>query len=84
MSMNRVSSEAARLPEGERKALAVRALTEWQVITERADELGVSRKFVRTRTHRLDAALDATFARRAVRQLTGGVRQYCSVRLTSR
>ena len=62
MTMNRVSGAAARLPEGERKALAVRALTGSESITELADEIGVSRKFVYTQTHRAGAALDAAFA----------------------
>ena len=62
MTMNRVSGAAARLPEGERKALAVRALRGLESITELADEIGVSRKFVYTQTHRAGAALDAAFA----------------------
>ena len=56
MSMNRVSGAAARLPEAERKALAVRALRGLESITELADEIGVSRKFVYTQTHRAGAA----------------------------
>ena len=62
MSMNRSGGAAARLPEGERKALAVRALRGLESITELADEIGVSRKFVYTQTHRAGAALDAVFA----------------------
>ena len=62
MSMNRSGGAAARLPEGERKALAVRALTGSESITELADELGVIRKFMYTQTHRAGAALDEAFA----------------------
>ena len=62
VTMSRVSGAAARLPEGERKALAVRALTGSESITELADEIGVSPKFVYTQTHRAGAALDAAFA----------------------
>ena len=62
MTMNRVSGAAARLPEAERKALAVRALRGLESITELADEIGVSRKFVYTQTHRAGAVLDAAFA----------------------
>ena len=62
MNMNRSVGAAAKQAEGERKALAVLALAGSESITELADELGVSRKFVYTQTHRAGAALDEAFA----------------------
>ncbi|MBW8831246.1 MAG: hypothetical protein JF606_17850 [Burkholderiales bacterium] len=44
--MNRSGGAAAKLPEGERKVLAVRALAGSESITELATEHGVSRRFV--------------------------------------
>ena len=44
--MNRSGSVAARLPERERRDLAVRALASSESITDLAAEHGVSRKFV--------------------------------------
>ena len=46
MNMNRSVGAAAKLAEGQRKALAVLALAGSESITELADVLGVSRKFV--------------------------------------
>ena len=51
----------ATVPEGERKALAVRALRGSQAITALACELGVSCKFVYVQTRRANAALDEAF-----------------------
>ncbi|MBW8833073.1 MAG: sigma-70 family RNA polymerase sigma factor [Burkholderiales bacterium] len=59
--MNRSCGAAAKLPEGERKVLAVRALAGSESITELATEHGVSRKFVYEQTHRANVALDAAF-----------------------
>lgn len=65
MNMNRSVGAAAKLAEGERKALAVLALAGSESITELADELGVSRKFVYVQTQRANAALDEAFPRAA-------------------
>ena len=62
MTMNRSGGAAARLPEGERKALAVRALTGSESITNLADELGVSRKFVYAQSLRASTALTEAFS----------------------
>lgn len=62
MTMNRSDGAASKLPEGQRKALAVRALAGSESITGLADELGVSRKFVYTQTGRASAALDEAFS----------------------
>ncbi|MBW8832146.1 MAG: hypothetical protein JF606_22575, partial [Burkholderiales bacterium] len=59
--MNRSGGAAAKLPEGDRKVLAVRALAGSKSITELATEHGVSRKFVYEQTHRANVALDAAF-----------------------
>ena len=61
MNMNRVSGAAEKLLEGERKALAVRVLTGLESITDLADELGVSRKFVYAQSLRESTALTEAF-----------------------
>ena len=60
--MNRSGSVAAKLPQSERRDLAVRALARSESITDLAAELGVSRKFVYEQSHKAIAALDEAFA----------------------
>jgi len=60
--MNRSDSVAAKLPEWQRKALAVQALAKAESITELAAGHGVSRKFAYAQTQRAGAALDEAFA----------------------
>ena len=62
MDMNRISGAAEKLLEGERKALAVRVLTRSDSITDLADELGVSRKFVYAQSLRASTALTEAFS----------------------
>ena len=63
--MNRSGSVAARLPESERRDLAVRALARSESIPDLAAEHGVSRKFVYEQKGKASAALDEAFAIRA-------------------
>ena len=44
--MNRSAGAAAKLPESERKKLAIQALAGSETISELSAQLGVSRKFV--------------------------------------
>lgn len=60
--MNRSGSVAARLPESERRDLAIRALTSSESVTDLAAEHGVSRKFVYEQKDKAIAALDEAFA----------------------
>lgn len=60
--MNRSGSVAARLPESERRDLAVRALARSESITDLAAEHGVSRKYVYEQKGKASAALDEAFA----------------------
>ena len=60
--MNRSGSVAARLPESERRGLAVRALASSESIPDLAAEHGVSRKFVYEQKGNASAALDEAFA----------------------
>ena len=53
---------AARLPESERRDLAVRALASSESIPDLAAEYGVSRKFVYEQKGKASAALDEAFA----------------------
>jgi hypothetical protein len=53
---------AARLPERERKDLAIHALAGSETVTHLAARHGVSRKFVYQQTHKARAALDDAFA----------------------
>ncbi len=63
--MNRSGSVAARLPESERRDLAVRALARSESITDLAAEHGVSRKYVYEQKGKASAALDEAFAMNA-------------------
>jgi hypothetical protein len=60
--MNRSGSVAARLPESERRDMAVRALARSESITDLAAEHGVSRKYVYEQKGKASAALDEAFA----------------------
>ena len=59
--MDRCVGAAARLPEGERKDLAILALARSATVSELAARHGVSRKFVYQQTHKAEAALDDGF-----------------------
>ena len=59
--MDRCVGAAARLPEGERKDLAILALARSATVSELAARHGVSRKFVYQQTHKAEAALDDAF-----------------------
>jgi hypothetical protein len=56
--MNRSAGAAAKLPESERKKLAVRALAGSETISELSARLGVSRKFVYAQRGKASDALD--------------------------
>jgi len=60
--MDRCVGAAARLPEGDRKDLAVLALARSATVSDLAARHGVSRKFVYQQTHKAEAALDDAFA----------------------
>jgi hypothetical protein len=59
--MDRCVGTAARLPESERKDLAVLALARSATVSDLAARHGVSRKFVYQQTHKAEAALDDAF-----------------------
>jgi len=59
--MDRCVGAAARLPESDRKDLAVQALAQSATISDLAARHGVSRKFVYQQTHKAAAALDDAF-----------------------
>ena len=59
--MDQCVSAAARLPESERKDLAVLALARSATVSDLAVQHGVSRKFVYQQTHKAEAALDEAF-----------------------
>lgn len=59
--MDRCVGAAARLPESERKDLAVSALGRSATISDLAVQHGVSRKFVYQQSHKAQAALDDAF-----------------------
>ncbi len=59
--MDRCVGAAARLPESERKDLAVQALAQSATISDLAARHGVSRKFVYQQTHKARVALDDAF-----------------------
>jgi len=59
--MDRCVGAAARLPEGDRKDLAIQALARSETISDLAARHGVSRKFVYQQTHKAAAALDDAF-----------------------
>src|ERR1700738_1669137 len=59
--MNRLASAAAKLPESERKKLAVQALAGSETISDLAARLGVSRKFVYEQRGKASDALNDAF-----------------------
>ena len=59
--MDRCVGAAARLPESERKDLAIQALAQSATVSDLAARHGVSRKFVYQQTHKVIAALDDAF-----------------------
>jgi hypothetical protein len=59
--MDRCVGAAARLPESERKDLAVSALGRSATVSDLAAQHGVSRKFIYQQTHKARAALDGAF-----------------------
>src|SRR3984893_7605802 len=59
--MNRFASAAAKLPESERKKLAVQALAGSEPISELSARLGVSRKFVYAQRDKASDALNHAF-----------------------
>jgi hypothetical protein len=60
--MDRCAVAAARLPENERKDLAIQALARSETVSDLAARHGVSRKFVYQQTHKAVAALDEAFS----------------------
>jgi hypothetical protein len=60
--MDRGVGAAARLPEGDRKDLAIQALAGSETVSDLAARHGVSRKFVHQQTHKARAALDDAFS----------------------
>ncbi len=59
--MDRCAGAAARLPESDRKDLAIQALARSETVSDLAARHGVSRKFVYQQTHKAVAALDDVF-----------------------
>jgi len=59
--MDRCVGAAARLPESDRKDLAIQALAQAATVSDLAARHGVSRKFVYQQTHKAVAALDDAF-----------------------
>jgi len=59
--MDRSDSAAARLPESDRKNLAIQALAGSETVSDLAARHGVSRKFVYQQTHKACMALDDAF-----------------------
>jgi len=59
--MDRCVGAAARLPESDRKDLAIQALAQSATISDLAARHGVSRKFVYQQTHKARSALDDAF-----------------------
>jgi len=60
--MDRCAGAAARLPESDRKNLAVQALARSETVSDLAARHGVSRKFVYQQTRKVGAALDDAFS----------------------
>jgi hypothetical protein len=60
--MDQCVGAATRLPEGDRKDLAIVALARSATVSELAARHGVSRKFVYQQSHKAEAALDDAFA----------------------
>jgi len=59
--MDRCVGAAARLPESERKGVAIQALARLETVSDLAARHGASRKFVCQQTHKAVAALDDAF-----------------------
>ena len=59
--MDQCVGAAARLPESDRKDLAIQALARSETVSDLAARHGVSRKFVYQQTHKAVAALDDAF-----------------------
>ncbi len=59
--MDRCVGAAARLPEGDRKDLAIQALARSETVSDLAARHRVSRKFIYQQTHKAAAALDDAF-----------------------
>jgi len=59
--MDRCVGAAARLPESDRRDLAIQALAQSATISDLAARHGVSRKFVYQQTHKARVALDGAF-----------------------
>jgi len=59
--MDRCVGAAARLPESDRKDLAIQALAGSGTVSDLATRHGVSRKFVYQQTHKARSALDDAF-----------------------
>ncbi len=60
--MDRYVGAAARLPESDRKDLAIQALARSETVSDLAARHGVSRKFVYQQTHKAGTALDDAFS----------------------
>ena len=60
--MDRCAGAAARLPESDRKDLAIQALARLETVSGLAVRHGVSRKFVYQQAHKAVAALDDAFS----------------------
>ena len=60
--MDRCVGVAARLPESDRKELAIQGLARSQTVSDLATRHGVSRKFVYQQTHKARGALDDAFS----------------------
>ena len=60
--MDRCAGAAARLPENDRKDLAIQALARSETVSDLAARHGVSRKFVYRQTHKARAALAYAFS----------------------
>jgi len=60
--MDRGVGAAARLPESDRKGLAIQALAGSETVSDLAARHGVSRKFIYQQTHKSRAALDDAFS----------------------
>ncbi len=60
--MDRRAGAAARLPESDRKSLAVQALGRSETVSDLAARHGVSRKFVYQQPREAAAALDDAFS----------------------
>ena len=60
--MNRCVGAATRLPEGDRKGLAIQALARSETVSDLAARHGVSRKFVYQQTYKARAVLDDAFS----------------------